>query len=112
MPTPMPIIDTRIGVIVLMSVSPARMKSRMNAVPTATIASAIGIAVATKRAEDDQQHDERRDEAEQLLVPCWIGGGSASPLNSALMPAGATASRTAFSTATTWSRSAVSIVCR
>ncbi len=55
--------------IVLMSVSPARMKSRRNAVATATIASAIGIERRDERAEDDQQHDERREQAEQLLRP-------------------------------------------
>ena len=66
MPTPSPIIDTRIGVIVLMSVRPARMNSSRNAVASATIASAIGMNIATKRAEDDQQHDDRRQQAEQL----------------------------------------------
>ena len=69
MPTPRPIIDTSSGVIVLMSVRPARMKSSRNAVASAVSASAIGIAVATKRAEDDEQHDERREQAEQLLRP-------------------------------------------
>ena len=43
-------------------------------------------------------------------IPCWMGGDSASPLNSAVTPAGSTVSRTAFSTATTRERSAVSIV--
>ena len=53
--------------IVLIVVSPARMKSRMNAVPTATSASAMGMAVATKRPEDEQEDDERGEEAEELL---------------------------------------------
>ena len=53
--------------IVLMSVSPAMMKSRMNAVATAVSASAIGIAAADERPEDDEEHDERREQAEQLL---------------------------------------------
>ena len=39
----MPIIDTRIGVIVLMSVSPARMNRRRNAAPTATSVGVIAI---------------------------------------------------------------------
>ena len=43
-------------------------------------------------------------------IPCWMGGDSASPLNSAVTPAGSTVSRTAFSTATTRERSAVLIV--
>jgi hypothetical protein len=43
MPTPIPIIETSSGVIVLTSVSPASRKRRRNAVPTAVIASAIGI---------------------------------------------------------------------
>ena len=42
-------------------------------------------------------------------IPCWMGGDSASPLNSAVTPAGSTVSRTAFSTATTRERSAVLI---
>ena len=39
----------------------------MKAVPTATIASAIGIDVGDERPEHDQQHDQRREQAEQLL---------------------------------------------
>ena len=53
--------------IVLMSVSPARMKSRMNAVPTATMRERDRDRGRDERAEDDQQHDERGEEAEQLL---------------------------------------------
>ena len=67
MPTPRPIIDTSSGVIVLMSVRPARMKSSRNAVASAVSASAIGIDIADEGAEDDEQHDERREQAEQLL---------------------------------------------
>ena len=66
MPTPSPIIETRIGVIVLMSVRPARMNSSRKAVISATIASAIGIEHRDERAEDDQQDDDRRQQAEQL----------------------------------------------
>ena len=71
----MPIIDTRIGVIVLMSVSPARMNRRMNAVPTATSASAIGIEVATNVRKTIDEHDERGQEAEQLLYSLLDGRG-------------------------------------
>ena len=67
MPTPRPIIETSSGVIVLMSVSPARMKSSRNALMSAVSASAIGIAAATTGAEDDEEHDQGREQAEQLL---------------------------------------------
>ena len=67
MPTPSPIIDTSSGVIVLMSVRPARMKRSRNAVISATIASASGIAVATIVRNTIEQHDERGEQAEELL---------------------------------------------
>ena len=67
MPTPSPIIDTSSGVIVLMSVRPARMKSKMNAVASATSASKNRNRHRHEGAEDDDQHDQRRQQAEQLL---------------------------------------------
>jgi hypothetical protein len=97
----MPIIDTRIGVIVLMSVSPARMNRRRNAVPTATSASAIGIEVATNVRKTIMSTMNAARKPSSSCIPCWMGGASASPLNSAVTPAGSTVSRTAFSTATT-----------
>ena len=51
----------------LMSVRPARMNSSRNAVASAVSASAIGIERRHERAEDDEQHDDRREQAEQLL---------------------------------------------
>ena len=69
MPTPIPIIETRIGVIVLMSVSPARMKSRMNAVPDGDDGERDRNRGRDERSEDDQQDDERGHEPEQLLYP-------------------------------------------
>ena len=69
MPTPRPIIDTSSGVIVLMSVSPARMKSRRNAVPTRDDRERDRDRGRDERPEDDEQHDERREQAEQLLRP-------------------------------------------
>ena len=110
MPTPRPIIDTRIGVIVLMSVSPARMNSSMNAVASASIASMIGISIATNVLNTTSRTMIAASMPSSSDVPCLIGGNSASPLYSTVTPAGSTASRTASSTATTWSRSASSIV--
>ena len=105
MPTPRPIIETSSGVIVLMSVSPARMKSRMNAVPTATIASASGIADATNVRKTISSTISAIIRPINSCGPCSIGGNSASPLNSTVSPDGSTVSRTASSTATTDSRS-------
>ncbi len=109
MPTPIPIIETRIGVIVLMLVNPARMKSRMNAVATAKSASAIGIAVATNVRKTRSRTMNAARKPRSSCVPCSIGGNSASPLNSAVTPADSTPSRTASWTATTWGLSFVSM---
>ena len=105
MPTPRPIIDTSSGVIVLMSVSPARMKSRMNAVASAVSARKIGIIVATKVRKTTSRTISAASKPSSSCGPCLIGGNSASPLYSTVTPAGSTALRTASSTATTWSRS-------
>ena len=110
MPTPRPIIETRIGVIVLMSVNPARMNSSKNAVATAVTASMIGINMATKVRKTMRSTRIAASRPSASDVPCSTGGNSASPLNSAVTPAGSTSSRTASSTATTSSRSSVSIV--
>ena len=97
----MPIIETRSGVTVLMSVRPARMKRSRNAESTAVIASAIGIGDATNVRKTISRTISAARRPSSSWVPCWIGGNSASPLNSAVTPAGATAFRTASSTATT-----------
>ena len=94
----------------LMSVSPARMKSSRNAVPTPTIASAIGIAAATNVRKTISSTMSAASRPSSSCVPCSIGGNSASPLNSTVTPAGSTVSRTASCTATTCARSSVSIV--
>ena len=73
MPTPRPIIDTSSGVIVLMSVRPARMKSRRNAVTERRQRERDRDHRRDERAEDDEQHDERREQAEQLLRPLLDG---------------------------------------
>ena len=110
MPTPRPIIETRIGVTVLMSVRPARMNSRRNAVISATIASMIGMSAATNVRKTTSSTMIAASRPSSSEVPCSIGGNSASPLYSTVTPVGSTAWRTASSTATTWSRSASSIV--
>ena len=101
MPTPSPIIDTRSGVIVLMSVTPARMKSSRNAVMSATSASAIGISLATNVRKTTSSTMSAASRPSSSCTPCSIGGNSASPLYSTVMPAGSTVSRTASCTAST-----------
>ena len=105
MPTPRPIIDTSSGVTVLMSVRPARMKRSRNAVATATSANTIGMKAATKV----RNRIKRTMIATRMPIaswmPCLSGGNSASPLNSAVIPAAATVLRTESSTATIASRS-------
>ena len=96
--------------IVLMSVSPARMNRSRNADSTAVIASAIGMLVATNVRKTIIRTMSAASRPSSSWIPCSIGGNSASPLNSASTPAGATAARTASSTATTCFRSSVSIV--
>ena len=110
MPTPRPIIETRIGVIVLMSVSPARMYSSRNAVTRALIASAIGISIAVNVRNTSSSTMIAASRPIISDVPCSTGGNSASPLYSTVTPAGSTVSRTASCTATTASRSLSSIV--
>ena len=66
MPTPRPIIETRIGVTVLMSVRPARMNSSRNAVTSARDRERDRDEHRHERAEDDQQDDDRREQAERL----------------------------------------------
>ena len=96
---------TRIGVIVLMSVSPARMKSRRNAVARAAIARRIGMNAATNVRNTISSTIIAASSPSSSAVPCSIGGNSASPLYSTVTPAGSTVSRTASCTATTESRS-------
>ena len=102
MPTPRPIIETRIGVTVLMSVRPGedeqqqerghqrddRERDRDRASPRTCGRRCSSTMIAASRPSSSE-------------VPCSIGGNSASPLYSTVTPAGATVSRTASSTATT-----------
>ena len=92
---------------VLMSVRPARMKSSRNAVISATIASAIGISIATNVRKTISSTMIAASRPSASEIPCSSGGNSASPLNSTVTPAGSTVSRTASCTATTASRSLV-----
>ena len=94
MPTPRPIIDTRSGVIVLMSVRPARMKSSRNADSNAVSASAIGIIPATNVRKTTSSTISAAKRPSNSCGPCSIGGNSASPLNSTITPAGSTSLRT------------------
>ena len=73
---------TSSGVIVLTSVSPARRKSRRNAVATAVMASASGIVVATKVRKTIISTIRAASRPSSSCLPCSIGGNSASPLNS------------------------------
>ncbi len=91
MPTPRPIIDTRIGVIVLMSIRPARMNSSRNAVARATIASAMGMIIATKVRKTISRTMTAASRPSSSDAPCSIGGNSASPLNSTCTPTGSPA---------------------
>ena len=63
----------------------------MNAVPTATIASEIGMAVATSVRKTISSTMNAAMKPSSSWIPCWIGGDSASPLNSTWTPAGSTA---------------------
>ena len=74
----------------LMSVRPARMKSRRNAVGRALSASAIGSDVATKVRKTTISTRSAASRPSSSCVPCSMGGNSASPLNSAFTPAGST----------------------
>ena len=94
---------------VLMSVMPARMNSRKNAVATAVIASAIGIIEAENVRKTISRTMIAASRPRASDVPCSRGGNSASPLYSTLTPAGSTVSRTDSSTATTESRSSSQI---
>ena len=55
---------------------------------SATIASASGIAVATSVRKTMSSTMSAMSKPRSSCVPCSIGGNSASPLNSAVTPAG------------------------
>ena len=71
--------------IVLMSVSPARMKSSRNAVASATIASMIGMNIATNVRKTMSSTMIAASRPSSSDVPCSIGGNSASPLYSTVI---------------------------
>ncbi len=95
---------------VLMSVWPARMNRSRNAVISATIASAIGMSIATNVRNTKSSTMTAASSPRASEIPCSSGGNSASPLNSTVTPTGSTVSRTCSCTATTASRSVSSMV--
>ena len=107
MPTPSPIIETSSGVIVLMSVKPATMKRSRNAVINAASASAMGTIPATNVRNTIRSTISAASRPSSSCTPCSMGGNSASPLYSTVIPAGSTVSRTASCTASTCGRSSV-----
>ncbi len=86
MPTPMPIIEIRIGVIVLKSVRLASRNSRPNAVPTEISANTIGMLAATSVRNTISSTSSATAKPMNSLAPCSGGACSASPVNSAVMP--------------------------
>ena len=68
---------------------------------SATIASAIGISIATNVRKTISSTMIAASRPRASEIPCSSGGNSASPLNSTVTPAGSTVSRTASCTATT-----------
>ncbi len=72
---------------------------------SATIASMIGISIATKVRNTMRSTMMAASSPKSSDSPCSMGGNSASPLYSTITPVGSTASRTASCTATTDSRS-------
>ena len=69
MPTPRPIIETRIGVIVLMSVRPGEDEQQEERGHQRDDRQRDRNQHRDERAEDDQQHDDRGEQAEQLRCP-------------------------------------------
>ena len=93
MPTPRPIIDTRIGVIVLKSESRAARYSSRNADATATTANSSGISDGTSARNSTIRMKKATISPMISLDPVSGGGLSASPVNSTWMPAGSPAAR-------------------
>ena len=88
MPTPSPIIGTRISVTVLKWVKRAARNSSRKAPATAVIANSSGITVGTSARNRISRMMNPIAMPMMSLTP-WVGGGfSASPVNCASMPAG------------------------
>ncbi len=100
MPTPIPIIETRIGVIVLKSVRLASRKSRPKAVPTEISAKMIGTLAATSVRKTMMRTSSANANAMISVEPCWGGAWSASPVYSVSMPCFASAAVIASSSFT------------
>ena len=105
MPTPRPIIGTRISVIVLKWVSRAARNRIRNAPITATIANESGITVGTSARNSTIRMKKAATRPMMSLRPCVGGALSASPVNSIWMPAGSPIARSWSSSATMSARS-------
>jgi len=88
MPTPRPIIGTRISVTVLKWVSRAARNRIRNALITATIANTSGITVGTSARNSTNRITKAASSPIMSLRPCVGGALSASPVKSAWMPTG------------------------
>ena len=87
MPTPRPIIGTRISVTVLKWVNRAARNRSMNAPATAVIAKSSGITVGTSARNRIIRMMNAATRPMMSLRPCVGGAFSASPVNCASMPA-------------------------
>ena len=86
MPTPRPIIGTRISVTVLKCVKRAARNSSMNAPATAVMANSSGIMVGTSARNRIIRMMKAAIRPMMSEMP-WVGGAfSASPVNCASMP--------------------------
>src|SRR3954465_14422360 len=88
MPTPSPIIGTRISVTVLKCVSRASRKSSRKALSTAVIANRIGISAGTSARKTTIMMMNPASRPIRSLAPDEGGGLSPSPVNLTWIPAG------------------------
>ncbi len=100
MPTPRPIIGTRISVTVLKCVKRAARNSSMNAPATAVMAKSSGIMVGTSARNRIIRMMKAAIRPMMSERPCVGGAFSASPVNCASMPALLAMAWMLFSTST------------
>ena len=101
MPTPRPIIGTRISVMVLKCVRRAARNRIRNAPATATIANSSGITVGTSARKRTIRITKAASRPTMSLMPCVGGAFSASPVNSTCRPGGCAIERSWSSKSTT-----------
>ena len=104
MPTPSPIIGTRISVTVLKCVKRAARNNSRNAPTTAVMANSSGITVATSARNRIIRMKNPMMMPMMSLTPCVGGGFSASPVNCASIPACCPIAVSLFSRLTTPAR--------